>query len=72
MQSPITIIPAITQGAFRDNPSIGIIPNINIMPVITGTRASAVSCMFLSNKQVNIRINNAAIPDKKIISDETA
>ena len=72
MQRPITIIAVITQGAFRDSPSTGMIPNINIMPVITGIRASTVSRIFLSNKHVNIRIDSAAIPDKKITSEETA
>ena len=62
---------AITLGAFTDNPSTDIIPSTTIMPVTTGTRASAANRISFSNKHVIAGINNAAMPDKKTISEET-
>ena len=42
-----------------------------VMPVITGIRARDVILIFFNNKPVNKGIIMAAIPDNKIISEDT-
>lgn len=71
MQRPKTTIAAMRLGAFRDKPKIGIIPMTAAVPVITGIRARAVIFIFFNNRQVNKGIIIAAIPDNKIISEDT-
>ena len=71
MQRPKTTIAAMRLGAFRDKPKTGIIPMTAVMPVITGIRARDVILISFSNRQVNKGIMIAAIPDNKIISEDT-
>ena len=62
---------AIILGAFKDNPSTDIMPSTTMVPVTTGTRASAANLKSFSNRHVIAGINSAAMPDKKTISEET-